>query len=85
MRKILTILLFTLLSMQLKAYSNFKAGGFYYRFIGNGEVELVANPYDGCVFYSGNMVVPDSVEYNGTYYKVTSIGARVFNCATIES
>ena len=36
MRKILTILLFTLLSMQLKAYSNFKAGGFYYRFIGNG-------------------------------------------------
>ena len=85
MRKILTILLFTLLSMQLKAYSNFKAGGFYYRFIGNGEVELVANPYDGCVFYSGNMVVPDSVEYNGTYYKVTSIGDRVFNCATIES
>ncbi len=36
--------------------------------------------------YSGSVSIPDSVQYNGNYYKVTSIGKYTFRkCATLTS
>ena len=40
---------------------------------------------ESCVFYTGNIVVPDSVQYNEIWYKVTSIGDHVFNGAYLTS
>ena len=63
---------------------DFSVNGYYYRIISVNEVELVPNP-NGCIYYSGNVVIPESVDYNGINYKVTSLGNYAFNSANFSS
>ena len=84
MKRIFTLLLSLFISVQILASDyDFWIGNFYYKITSESErtVELVKNP-DGCFYssggYSGRIVIPDSVEYNGRYYKVTSFGSDVF-------
>ncbi len=54
--------------------------GIYYNFSGtNATVTYKTTSYNS---YSGNVVIPASVTYNGTTYNVTSIGSRAFSGCT---
>ena len=53
--------------------------GVYVTWLGNSK-------YDNSIKYSGNIVIPESVEYEGVSYPVTSIGEAAFNnCSNLES
>lgn len=58
----------------------------YYNWINNKtELEVTSlYGYDGGG-YSGNVVIPESVEYGGKIYKVTSIGQRAFMDCSVTS
>lgn len=65
---------------------DFEVGGIYYN-ITNSTTKKVAVTYSGSYSssvaneYTGNVVIPESVTYNGTTYSVTSIGDGAFsNC-----
>ena len=61
------------------AYS-FKVDGIYYNTSGtNASVTyLYYNSNNNSIAYSGDIVIPESVEYNGVTYSVTSIGNFAF-------
>ena len=89
MKQIFTLFLSLFISVQILASDyDFWIGNFYYKITSESErtVELVKNP-DGCFYssggYSGRIVIPDSVEYEGIYYKVTSFGSEVFENSVI--
>ena len=87
MKKI-TFLLFIALSIQLYAREEtiFSVGNLYYRVTSALERTVeVTSTQIVCGYYSGDIVVPDSVEYNGTYYKVTALGDEAFSYASINS
>ena len=86
--KRITFLLFIALSIQLYAREEtiFSVGNLYYRVTSALERTVeVTSTQIVCGYYSGDIVVPDSVEYNGMYYKVTALGAEAFHRAIITS
>ena len=88
MKRILIILLLTL-SFNAQAFFtdyDFIIGKYYYKITSDNpkEVALVRN-WDACIFYTGDIVIPDSVLYNNSYYKVIGIDALVFLRASINS
>ena len=51
----------------------------YYNLIENaGQAEVTWNPNSYSNSYSGSVVIPESVVYEGKNYSVTSIGERAF-------
>ena len=89
MKKLITILLLTMFSVSINAQSSdydFSIGNYYYKITSENpkEVALVRN-WNACIFYRGNIVIPDSVPYNNSYYNVIGIERRVFLGATINS
>ena len=79
MKKVLSLLLLAfmpmLASMPVQAY-DFENGGFRYNIVGNDyiSVEVARNPS-----YSGDIVIPNSVYYDGNTYTVTGIGKMAFS------
>ena len=75
MKKILFIGLFALLNiLSVRAY-DFEVDGIYYNIIsGTDDVEVTS----GSFHYSGAVVIPAMVMYNGTNYRVASIGENAF-------
>ena len=72
-------LLALLASINAFAYDA-KIGGIYYYFSGN-EATVAALYYgaeSNSAAYYGNIVIPESVTYNGKPYSVTSIGTYAF-------
>ena len=64
---------------------DFEVNGVYYDKINNSKVEVTykGNSYDSYSNeYEGNIVIPSSVNYNGTTYSVTSIGWGAFAVCT---
>jgi len=64
--------------------------GIYYNLIKKVELnyaEVTSNPNDQTGdYYSGNIVIPESVSYDGNDYGVTSIGGSAFNhCTSLTS
>ena len=61
----------------IEAICDFMVDGIYYNFKGTGAVEVTYKDknYNS---YSGNVVIPASVTYNGTTYSVTGIGTYAF-------
>lgn len=62
----------------------------YYKINGVGEVDVTCQndsyPYYSTFPPSGNLIIPGSVEYNGTTYTVTRIGYYAFyNCTDLTS
>jgi len=80
----LTFLFAVLLSIvgtKVFAYDAYIGNGIYYNFSGD-EAEVTSGDYK----YSGNVVIPASVTYNGKTYCVTSIGWSAFEgCSSLTS
>ncbi|MBR2204960.1 MAG: leucine-rich repeat protein [Prevotella sp.] len=62
----------------------------YYDWANNEKTELSVSyyysSYSGRNYYSGNVLIPKSVVYNGNTYSVTSIGESAFaNCKDLTS
>lgn len=80
-KNLLTVLLTVLMSMvgvKAHAYdfskSNSEGKTIFYSFIGGDEVAVAKGYYA----YSGRIVIPRQVYYNGSYYRVTSIAPYAF-------
>ena len=61
---------------------DFKSGGIYYKISGSNTVTVT-----GCDHtYSGSIIIPASVTYNGSSYSVTSIAYEAFKgCSSLTS
>jgi hypothetical protein len=90
MKKIFSLLIFTLCALSIWAH-DFSVGGIYYKILTDktNEVEVTCrgsyyNSYDN--EYFGSVTIPSSVTYNGTTYSVTSIGSWAFGeCSGLTS
>ena len=60
----------------LASAENVEIDGIYYYLITKGEVAEVNGLPDG---YSGSVVIPESITYEGAEYSVTSIGKSAFS------
>lgn len=81
----LLTLVLSLLSTTAFAYTDYDAeiDGIYYCLFDETEAAIVV---DGTNKYSGNVVIPSSVTYNGSTYNVTRICSRAFyNCSGLTS
>ena len=89
MKRQLLLLLTALLPLLASAYDA-EIDGIYYNFLGD-EATVTYQKYDNVHYiytsdYSGDVVIPSSVFYNGTTYSVTSIGDHAFyNCSGLTS
>ena len=67
-------------SINLYAH-DFEVGGIYYNILSSTEVEVSCRgdlSYDYFDEYTGSVVIPERVTYNGTTYTITSIGKDAF-------
>ena len=74
-----SILLLAILLPALATAHDFEVDGIYYNI--NGNEAAVTYAGDFSIFrpaYSGSVVIPATVTYNGTTYPVTAIGAYAF-------
>lgn len=98
MKKILTLFFATMLAVQALASQNydFYTEGIYFRITSNVEPYTVAvtapyydiygwASYDGAIRPSLNLIIPETVTYNGIQYTVTSISGRSFNGCDLTS
>ena len=78
---LLLIVFMSMIGTKLFAYdikvANADGVTIYYRWI-NNKTELGVTYYNGIDAYSGNIIIPESVQYNGHEYLVTSIGDEAF-------
>lgn len=84
MKKLFSFFLALLATTTLWAY-DFQSGDLYYDIISNHEpytVEVASNGGQ----YSGDITIPETVDYNGIMYSVTRIGDEAFgNCLALTS
>lgn len=80
------LLLVLLLSMGANAFSEeVEINGMWYNLLPKGKVATVIQ-YKNNVRYSGSIVIPESVEYNGDTYSVISIEDQAFiSCSGLTS
>ena len=85
-----TLLLLALLLPGLATAYDFEVDGIYYNIDGKGASvtcpvdDYYSSQYTGA--YSGDVVIPDSVTYDGVTYPVTSVGENAFyNCKSLNS
>ena len=85
MKKYLLLLLVALLPLLASAYAyDAEIDGIYYSFSGDEATVTYRNTSFNS--YSGVVVIPSSVTYNGTTYSVTSIGNSTFaGCTSLTS
>ena len=76
MKRLISILALVIVSLSASAqYYDFESGGIYYTIVSPTSVSVFG---DNRIKYSGNVTVPDRVDYNGKTYKITRIGQRSF-------
>lgn len=90
-KRLLSVAVFLLVSIAVLAY-DFEVDGIYYNKLSDTEVETTWKTYfdSGNIFeitdYVGDVVVPETVTYEGKTYKVTAIGEKTFqNCFQVTS
>ncbi|MDO4462910.1 MAG: leucine-rich repeat protein, partial [Bacteroidia bacterium] len=89
-RKLLMVLIAICMGVNAMAY-DFKLGGIYYNITNHSTSEVSVTYYtsyrlDNWIAYSGNVVIPSTVTYNGQSYSVTSIGSSAFQyCSSLTS
>ena len=72
MKKLFTLFFALVATTALWAY-DFQSGDLYYNITSDSTVEVTEGNY------SGEIIIPETVTYNGTTYRVTSIGEEAFN------
>ena len=75
--------LFTALSLLCATIAtayDFKVGGIYYNI--TNSTDKTVEVTEGSSYYTGSVVIPESVEYDGITYNVTCIGSRAFMAST---
>ena len=89
-QKFLTLILVLTVCIGTLSASYTSVGGIYYNF--NSSTKTAAVTYRGDSYnhfdneYSGSVVIPSSVTYNGTTYSVTTIGSTAFyGCSSLTS
>ncbi|MEE1253693.1 MAG: leucine-rich repeat domain-containing protein, partial [Paludibacteraceae bacterium] len=89
-QKFLTLILVLTVGIGTLSASNTSVGGIWYDF--NSSTKTATVTYRGSVVgsylnaYSGSVVIPSSVTYNGTTYSVVSIGEDAFvACKSLSS
>lgn len=78
MKKIFLLLWFVLLGLSKVQAYQFEKNGIYYDIV-NGKAVVVSG---GSVMYSGDVVIPETVEFGGQHYVVDSIGEGAFNACS---
>ena len=85
MKKFSLLLLALIASVGTMFAENIEVDGIWYAFNKNAKTATVEAP-SGTAKYSGDIVIPSSVTYYSTHYKVTSIGMYAFsNCTGLTS
>ena len=91
MKKLFITLIIMVLAMNAYAFAyDFSAvcesgQTLYYSFVSDSEVEVV-RPYSDWNGPAGNLIIPNSVEYQGVSYNVVAIGEHTFlNCSELTS
>ena len=88
LKKMLQTVAVLLCSVVVSAH-DFKVGGIYYNFTKNLKVEVTYRGTYSSSYsdeYSGSVVIPSSVSYNGKTYSVTSIEGSAFSgCSGLTS
>ena len=89
-QKLFTLFFALIIGIGITNASNTQVGGIYYNF--NSSTKTAAVTYRGNSYntyddeYSGSVVIPSSVTYNGTTYSVTTIGSLAFSyCSSLTS
>lgn len=75
MRKLFFTLAMTLIAAVSYAY-DVEVNGIYYNLNTEAKTAEVTNPYGG--YYSGSVVIPESIQFRGIEHPVTSIGRSAF-------
>ena len=80
------ILLALMLSVAASAFAvEAEINGLWYELVTKAKEAKVIK-YKNYVYYSGDIVIPETVEYEGADYSVTSIGSYAFqNCSGLTS
>ena len=69
---------------QIVSAESFEVNGIYYYASGNNAEVVQAWQAGGRIYYSGDVVIPSTVNYNGNTYNVTSIGNNAFlDCSNL--
>ena len=78
MKKILILIVTLFFNVSIWAY-DIEVDGICYNFLQDNEVEVTTKGLRaGGVYYSGEIVIPSTITYDGKNYNVTSIGERAF-------
>lgn len=87
MRKIILVSLFALLNVFSAWAYDFVVDDVYYNCIPGTDDQLEVTPHhDVLGYYSGSVVIPSTVKYNGSTYRVSSIGDGAFSfCSGLMS
>ena len=89
MRKLFSLFLALVATTSLWAY-DFQSGDLYYKITSSSApytVEVTYEKYNSYYNYSSliTATIPETVNYNGTTYNVTSIGGWAFSCTSLTS
>lgn len=89
MKKLIRIMSLAVLWLfvSAKVYSyDFEVGGIYYGYNSNTQTAYVTNDYTKDFSYSGNIIIPNTVTYNGRQLVVAEIGEKAFlNCKNLHT
>ena len=89
MKKLIRIMSLAVLWLfvSAKVYSyDFEVGGIYYGYNSNTQTAYVTNDYTKEFSYSGNIIIPNTVTYNGRQLVVAEIGEKAFlNCKNLHT
>ena len=76
MKRCISLLALVIVSLSVNAqFSDFESGGIYYTIVSPTSVSVYGS---NRIKYSGNVIVPEYVNYNGKDYRVARIGQRSF-------
>ena len=77
MKKLLLAIVLAAFAFSGKAY-DFEADGFYYNITSLSDLTVALTGNEG-TSYSGDIIIPQSVEYSGKTFTVTSIESSTFS------
>ena len=85
MKKVLLSILLMLLPMMASA-DPVEIGGIWYNLIPKGKVAEVTRNPNGDGLFSGDIVIPEKIKYEGVEYIVTKLcGGAFYNCMEVKS